>query len=248
LRGASSVHPAAGPRRASLCYRGPAVKRSPRTLAFAAALALAGCAAPLGEARPCPDAACAAGRACVAGRCRAADAPISPADARRLLLSPVDVAVVGLHGGGGGPDLPEAIALGRGASGTVVMLFRFEATWRDDAEVQSAFLVLEPLDGAPPAVSPIRFEMARVVEPWQPAAVSWGRQPRLSVPYVAGTTRARPALPVRVDVTPLVRTWTRRDPDDHGIALLAKGDDAHGAVVSMGVSHGRGPRLEVYVK
>jgi hypothetical protein len=60
--------------------------------------------------------------------------------------------------------------------------------------------------------------------------------------------RVRPALPVRVDVTPLVKTWTRRDAHDHGIALLAEGDDAYGAVVSTGVSHGRGPRLEVYVK
>ncbi|MFT3774495.1 MAG: DNRLRE domain-containing protein [Minicystis sp.] len=223
--------------------------RTPRLLAPGVfALALAACAAPLGEAHPCPDQACADGRSCVAGRCRAPDAPASPGDALRVVLAPADLAVVALRGGGGGPELPETVALGRAETGTVVMLFRFEATWRDDAEVSSAFLVLDPLDVAPPAATAITFEMARVVEPWRPAIVSWGRQPRLAVPMTAGTVRARPALPVRVDVTPLVRSWARRDPDDHGIALLAKGDDPYGAVISLGVTQGKGPRLEVYVK
>ncbi|APR83180.1 Hypothetical protein A7982_08529 [Minicystis rosea] len=188
------------------------------------------------------------GRACVAGRCRTPEAPIAQGDALRVVLAPADLAVVGLRGGGGGAELPETVALGRAASGTVVMFFRFEATWRDDAEVQSAFLVLEPVDATPPATAPINFEMARVVEPWTPAVVSWGRQPRLAVPLTAGTMRARATSPMRVDVTPLVKSWARRDTDDHGIALLAKGDDAEGAVVSMGVTQGRGPRLEVYVK
>jgi len=220
-----------------------------RSLAPAlAALALSACVAPLGDARPCPEAACADGRTCVAGRCRAPESPASPSDALRVVLPPADVAVVSLRGGGGGPDLPDAVAVGRAASGTVVMFFRFEATWRDDAEVSSAFLVLEPMEGSPPPVGAITFQMARIVEPWRAAVVSPGRQPRLAVPLVAGTMRARPSLPLRVDVTPLVRAWSRREPDDHGIALLARGDDAYGAVVSMGVSQGRGPRLEVYVK
>jgi hypothetical protein len=225
----------------------------PRLLALAAAaisaLALPACAASLGEAHPCPEAACAEGRSCVAGRCRPQDVATSPADTLRVVLAPTDVAVVAAHGsGGGGPELPDTVALGRSAGGTVVMLFRFAAPWRDDAEVASAFLLLDPLDGAPPALGTIAFEMARIVEPWVPAVVSRGRQPRLAVPLVAGSQRARPSRPVRVDVTPLVRGWQRRDPDDHGIALLAKGDDAYGTVVSMGVALGKGPRLEVYYK
>ncbi len=221
----------------------------PGLLAAAVAVALTACAAPLGEAHPCPESACGEGRSCVAGRCRRDDAPASPADTLRMVLAPTDVAVVAAHGGGGGgAALPDAVALGRAGSGAVVMLFRFAATWRDDAEVASAFLVLDTLDGAPPAAGPIAFEMARIVEPWQADVVSWGRQPRLSVPIEAGAVRARAAVPVRVDVTPIVRDWSRRAPDDHGLALLARGDDAYGAVVSMGVSQGRGPRLEVYVK
>jgi hypothetical protein len=218
------------------------------------AAALTSCAAPLPDGRPCSAAdvagtGCEQGRGCVAGRCRVADMPPSPSDALRVVLAPVDLAVVASRGsGGGGADLPDAVALGRGSSGTVVMLFRFAATWRDDAEVMSAFLVLDALDGAPPAASPITLEMARIAEPWQPAVVSWGRQPRLGLPRTAGTLRVRPLVPLRVDVTSLVREWQRRDADDHGIALLARGDDAYGTVVSMGVSQGNGPRLEAYVK
>jgi hypothetical protein len=78
--------------------------------------------------------------------------------------------------------------------------------------------------------------------------VSSGRQPRLDVPKVAGSLRARPSVPLRVDVTPLVRDWGRRAADDHGIALLAKGDDEYGTVVSTGASRGSGPKLEVYIK
>ena len=226
----------------------------PLCLAFAAALA--SCAAPLDDARPCSPAspadaagACEQGRACVAGRCRAAEGAPSPPDAVRVVLAPVDLAVVAARGSGGGGDaLPEVVALGRGSSGTVVMLFRFAATWRDDAEVASAFLVLDALDGAPATTSPITFEMARVMERWQPGVVSWGRQPRLGVPRVAGTQRPRASAPIRVDVTPLVREWGRRDADDQGIALLSHGDDAYGALVSTGASLGNGPRLEVYVK
>jgi hypothetical protein len=236
----------------NLCYRSPLVTGPLRSLPFLLAAALASCAAPLEDGRPCSaaDAAgCEQGRSCVAGRCRASEAPPSPQDAVRVVLTPVDLAVVAARGsGGGGAELPDVVALGRGASGTVVMLFRFAATWRDDAEVVSAFLVLDAIDGEPPATSPITFEMARVAEGWQPGLVSWGRQPRLGVPKTAGTVRPRPTVPLRVDVTPLVRTWGRRDADDHGIALLAHGDDAYGAAVSTGVSQGNGPRLEVYVK
>jgi hypothetical protein len=221
----------------------------PSRLVVPLALALVSCAASLGEAGPCPGAPCEQGRSCVAGRCHADDAPPAPADTRRVVLAPTDVAVVASRGSGGGGDLlPDTVALGRAEGGTVVMLFRFAATWRDDAEVASAFLVLDLVDAAPPSGSPIAFESARIVEPWQPAIVSWGRQPRLGVPRQAGTVRARPQVPVRVDVTPLVRDWARRAPDDHGIALLAKGDDAYGSPVYMGVARGLGPRLEVYVK
>ncbi len=171
---------------------------------------------------------------------------MSPPDAQRFVIAPSELAIVTSSGAGGA--LPEAVALGRSASGTVVMLFRFAAAWRDDAEIASAFLVLDAVEATPPSMGPIVFEMARITEPWQASVVSWGRQPRLDLPRAAGTFRARPSVPLRVDVTPIVREWGRRGDHDHGIALLARGDDAYGTVVSTGASRGTGPRLEVYVK
>ncbi len=64
--------------------------------------------------------------------------------------------------------------------------------------------MLDPLEGAPPATSPITFEMARIAEAWQPGVVSWGRQPRLGVPRGAGTVSA-PAAPSRCASTS--RRW-----------------------------------------
>ena len=215
-----------------------------------ATAAIASCAAPLKEGPVCTGTgACEEGKSCLVGRCRPPDNLPSPSDALRVILPPTDLAVVASGAsGGGGPSLPETVALGRGDSGTVVLLFRFVPTWQDEAEVMSAFLVIHPLDDAPPTLAPIRFEMARIVEPWLPSTASWGRQPRLAVPLTAGTVQARPSLPVRIDVTPLVRDWAKRKADDHGIALLARGDDANGTPCSLGVARGTGPRLEVYVR
>jgi hypothetical protein len=194
----------------------------------------------------------------VAGRCRASDTPVAAAETLRYVVAPADLAVVASGGsGGGGEELPATIALGRGSSGTVVLLMRFTPTWKD-AEVQRAFVLLDAVPGAMPGTEPITFEMARVRDPWQPSVVSWGRQPRLDVPIAGGSVHPRPSpqtrtegatgAVIRVDVTPLVRALRQRGADDHGIALLARGDDAYGTVVAMAGSQGAGPRLEVYVK
>jgi hypothetical protein len=144
--------------------------------------------------------------------------------------------------------VPEAIALGRAAGGSLVVLLRFAATWRDDSEITSAFLVLDPVAGAPPAGRDVTLEVARILEPWRSETATWGRQPRLSIPEAAAIVRRSPAVPLRIDVTAMVRDWPRRRPDDHGIAILAPGDDPVGAAYSMGISEGAGPRLEVYLR
>ena len=79
--------------------------------------------------------------------------------------------------------------------------------------------------------------------PGSPRSCSWGAAAaaRGAAQVAERCARAACAPPLRVDVTPLVRAWARRDADDHGIALLASGDDAYGAVVSTGVSRGHRP-------
>jgi hypothetical protein len=222
-------------------------------LFFSALLALLalgglGCASSSELVRACAEA-CPAGKSCIVGRCRTPEEPPSPPDTRRVLLPPADLAVIAstMLGTPGAP-VPETLALGRAGDGTVELLFRFVATWRDDAEVLSAFVLLEPLDAALPPSAGASFETARILEPWRSATVSWGRQPRVDLPRLTSVVRPRPGAPVRIDVTPLVRDWAQRLPDDHGIALIVQGRDALGGAYAMGVSSGSGPRLEVYVR
>ncbi|MFO0755856.1 MAG: hypothetical protein U0359_05165 [Byssovorax sp.] len=207
-----------------------------------------GCASAGEAVRACPEG-CPAGKSCVVGRCRAPDEPPSPTDTRRLFVPPAEVAVIASSAvGRSGAPLPETLALGRAGDGTVELLLRFVAPFRDDADVVSAFLVLDPLDGALPPEGGAPFETARILDPWQAATVSWGRQPRLSLPKLAGVIRPRAGSPVRVDVTALVRAWSERSPDDHGIALIVAGNDPVGGAYGMGITGGSGPRLEVYLR
>src|SRR6185436_12962662 len=102
-----------------------------------AALALTGCAAQVDGAKVCSEG-CESGRACVVGRCRPADEAPSPPDTLRVILNPVDLAVIS-EKGSQSDGLPETVALGRASDGTVALFLRFSATWRDDADVVSAF-------------------------------------------------------------------------------------------------------------
>ena len=220
-------------------------------LAALTALASLGCAANEALGRVC-EGGCEAGKSCVVGRCRAPDEAPAATDTRRVILVPSGLAVIASSGASSSiseiSEVPETIALGRAEGGTVALLLRFEASWRDDSDVLSAFVVLDPIDSAPPAAQPAIFESARILEPWQPAVVSWGRQPRLDLPKLAAVIRAIPGTPVRIDVTSLVREWPSRRADDHGLALLVHGDDRLGSAFSMGITGGAGPRLEAYVR
>ena len=227
--------------------RSPSAAVATWALAIAAITSL-GCAANEGLGRVC-EGGCDTGKACVIGRCRAPEEAPAAIDTRRVILTPTDLAVIAATGAPSPiAEVPETVALGRAEGGTVALLLRFEAPWRDDSEVVSAFVVLDPLDSAPPAAQPAVFESARILEPWQPAVVSWGRQPRLDLPRLAAVIRAIPGMPVRIDVTALVREWASRRADDHGLALLVHGDDRLGSTFSMGITGGAGPRLEAYVR
>jgi hypothetical protein len=216
-------------------------------LAALTALTSLGCAANEALGQVC-DGGCDAGKSCVVGRCRLPDEAPAAIDTRRVILAPSDVAVIASSSSSSSSAVPETIALGRAEGGTVALLLRFSASWRDDSDVLSAFVVLDPVDSAPPAAHATVFESARILEPWQPAVVSWGRQPRLDLPKLAAVIRAIPGTPVRIDVTSLVREWASRRADDHGLALLIHGDDRIGSAFSMGVTGGAGPRLEAYVR
>jgi hypothetical protein len=207
-----------------------------------------GCASAAGRAgTPCErGGACAAGTSCVVGRCRPAGAAPASGDSARQVVAPDELAVLSAHG----PEdaSPDAIAFGQAARGSTVLLLRYAPRWADGAEVEAAFLVLEPLAGAPSVQLPVRVELARVLEPWSAASATWARQPRLGLPAPAATLRPAPPGPLRLEVTEIVRGWAKRPRGEHGIAVVASGEDPFGAVFTSGRSDGQAPRLEVYLR
>jgi len=144
--------------------------------------------------------------------------------------------------------LPDVIALGHASSGSATLLLHFSVPLTDARDVTAAFLVLDPMEGAPPPAKPVPITIARILEPWRAEGVSWGRHPSLDVPEKAGFAGNALAATLRLDVTHLVREWAGQRADEHGIAILADGDDPFGASYSLGVTRGQGPRLEVYVR
>jgi hypothetical protein len=212
-------------------------------------LVLVGCGSATKEAAgPCAGAgACQVG-VCVAGRCRAADAPPAKAGGARVVLVPRDLAILTASGGDDGGALPEAVALGRQSTGRTVVLLRFVSAWREDADIESAYFVLDTIEGAPLPVTPPVVEIARILSPWSSATTTWGRQPRLALPEAIGPLRVLPSVPLRLDVTPQVRAWAARERDDHGLALLVDGSDPNGVLASTGLTKGLGPHLEVYLR
>lgn len=212
-------------------------------------LFLAGCGPAAMEAKgPCTGTgACPAG-VCVAGRCRAADTPPAKAGSTRVVLVPRDLAILTASDGEGGGALPESVALGRQSTGRAVMLLRFVSSWREDADIESAYFVIDAVEGAPPPVTPPIVEVARILGPWSGATTTWGRQPRLGLPEAIGPLRVLPSVPLRLDVTPQVRAWAQRERDDHGIAVLVDGSDPNGVLASTGLTKGLGPHLEVYLR
>ena len=231
-------------------------------------LLLLGCGSASKEAAsPCAGAGACVTGLCVAGRCAAAETPPAGSKSTRVVLVPRDLALLTAGGGdeaaittadaagsqgdaspGGLAVLPESVALGRADTGRTVMLLRFVSTWREDADIESAYFVMDAIEGAPLPVTPPSVEIARILTPWSSATTSWGRLPRLGLPEPAGALRVLPSMPLRLDVTPAVRAWARRERDDHGLAVLVDGSDPNGVLASTGLTKGLGPHLEVYLK
>jgi hypothetical protein len=199
-------------------------------------------------ASPCSGTgACPAG-VCVAGRCRPEKEPPAKAGGSRVVLVPRDMVVLTASGSEEGGTLPETVALGRQSTGRAVVLLRFASTWREDADIESAYFVMDTIEGAPPPLAPPVVEIARILSPWSSATTTWGRQPRLGLPEAIGPLRVLPAVPFRLDVTPQVRAWAQHERDDHGLALLVDGSDPNGVLASTGLTKGLGPHLEVYLR
>jgi hypothetical protein len=215
-----------------------------RVVLLFCSMVLASCAA-----RPTPcvsPQACAQGQTCTAGRCAALGAEVAPSDARRMLVAPSEIAVVSSRGESG--SLPAEIPLGSSSAGSTVLLLRFPTPWGNRTRVALALLTLEPSPGALPEAEQVSVTVARVLEPWTPSGVSWGRLPRISAPEGRAFATARPPKTLRIDVTAIVQRWASERPTDQGLALVTTADVPVGATYASGASGARGPRLDVYLR
>ena len=203
---------------------------------------LSGCAS-----RPPPPChapgSCERGFTCVASVCLRAGSELAPLDAQRIVVAAEQIAVVGRSSDGA--SLPPEIALGRSEGAAPVVLLRFPAPWGKKVRILRAFVTLEPLPGAVPQGAPVLVSVARVLEPWSPSDVSWGRLPRMS-PYEGSALTGIETL--RIDVTEIVQRWTDGRLPDQGIALTARTETAQGATFASGTVGARGPRLDVYLR
>jgi hypothetical protein len=189
---------------------------------------------------------CGKGYTCVLGRCRVNKTMPVSARAPRLTFEPVDLAL--LTDGTATPqqELPATIVLGKHDEVTTLMM-RFAVKLPEDARVQRALLLLEPMPECLRRPGRVDLELAHVLSPWSSSELARGKRPELSLPMTTAGTTATPARPLRIDVTELVRAWEQNRKRYHGLALLARGEGDTGACFTSGISWGRGPHLDIYL-
>lgn len=190
---------------------------------------------------------CPEGTECLANRCTLLGADPVSADTRRLVALPSELAVIGASSPETRGELPPSVTFGSPHGGSALYL-RFEPLWRSARKVESAFLVLEPMAGVPRGPEDVPVRVWRVGEDWNAGELHWLAQPALLPPSARGIARTSPPMPLRVDVTEIVRYYKQHERSDHGFALRASGSSDVGASFATGSIGGTAPRLELYVR
>jgi hypothetical protein len=139
-----------------------------------------------------------------------------------------------------------SVTLGAEASAPSALYVRFEQSWRK-GQVRAAFLLLEPRPGAL-AGPDVPLEVWRTERRWTGSGFGWSEQPGFAPPFARAIGRAAPALPVRVDVTEIVRYFAKHPNADHGFVVRAGQQTGAGITLSTGVDGGSAPRLDVYLE
>ncbi|MBX3191519.1 MAG: DNRLRE domain-containing protein [Labilithrix sp.] len=191
--------------------------------------------------------------ACVAGRCQPSSPNVKPAvDAsRRIVVHPVDMAYV-RRGEGASEALPSMFALGKDSA---ILFLRFSVALPSPANVVEAYVVLHREGAVDDDPAPISLHATRIVEAWEGRSMSWARQPRIVETRAPATLVEPGGSPlVRLDVRDLVRQWSRHDPRDQGIAIVAENESRTGTAFALTagaearVASDVEPYLELYVR
>jgi hypothetical protein len=185
---------------------------------------------------------CPGAQVCQVGRCTLIDELPARVETRRRVLEPTETRYVDRASDEGAPEL----RLGSQAAGGAVLLVRYEADL-GPGEIESAFLLLEPVEGAPPSGAVTELSISPVLEAWTPPGDASPRLPRVGAPEARALLSFSPPRPFRVDVTGLVRSWGRGG-GARGLALHAPRGSGLGARFGWADAGGTGPRLDVYLR
>lgn len=166
--------------------------------------------------------------------------PVNP-KTERVVVTPTQLAVAR----GDGPNaLGSSITLGNSTTSPVALYLRFEQV-QSPGSVHAAFLLLEPTRGALSGPD-VELEVWRVAQDWTGSGFAWAQKPGFSPPSARAIARSSPNLPVRFDVTPLIRFVNERPDRDYGLVLRALSDTGPGITLDTGLGAGIPPRLEIY--
>ena len=200
---------------------------------------------------PCTSAgACPSDSECLANRCVPLGSDPVSLDTRRIVLSPSEIAVVSARGGQDSAlgALPASVTFGGASDGASALYLRFEPRWRGARQIDTAFLLLDPLPGAAADAADVSVEAWRIASDWERGGLSWVRQPRRAPPYARGLARSSVPAPLRIDVTEIVRHWHEHARSERGLVVESCSGDAFGASFATGASGGAAPRLDLYVR
>lgn len=191
--------------------------------------------------RPCVGpSACGAGYECLANTCvRTGGEPVSPSN-ERVALEPTRWQVLS-------PDRDDdgaSSSVHFGGATADVYLLDFELPALPPEKLSRAFLIVAPLPDAAQGSSDARVSAWRIVERWEAGDVGYVQQPKADRPSAAGIARA--PLPLRIDVTELVRRWLENHGTTHGIVLKSGSGPGQPQVYATGLGPGRAPVLEIY--
>ncbi len=191
---------------------------------------------------------CGSGYECLANRCAPLGSELASPTARRIVLTPANIAVVTASGQRPTLGVPGAVRFGSAQEGAAALYLRFGPLRATAPRIEHAFVLLQPLPGAPRSGDDVRVEALRVGEGWNERTLSWSNQPRVGLPASPALARAAPPSTLRIDVTELVRYQRQRSQADVAVAIKAGSGSGAGAAFATGATQGHAPRLEVYVR